>query len=169
MSRRAMTLVMIAALCVGSCSFTPEVTGVWRTQKGDGLSWPALGFQGRVELVVGQYGQAVAGMLRLYDEDRDFKENYLFAACPCLYLDRASFDGETLVFDVTPCGSGAAEWSGRFEWSELDTGEFLTGNLAPKAAESGDTPTAEIVLRLADGMKLIKEEELNQECPAPTE
>jgi len=169
MTRRAATLVTILALCAGGCSFTPEVTGVWRSQEGAGLTWPALGFQGRVELVVGQYGQAVAGMLRLYEEGRDFKENYLFSVCPCLYLDRASFDDGTLVFDVTPCGADAAEWSGRFEWSELEAGEILMGTLAPKTPDSDDAPTAEFVLRLAGGTKLIKEDELNRECPPPTQ
>ncbi len=166
MSRRAVLFILLILLPCG-CSLTPEVTGVWRTEDAITVSWPMLDFQGRVELVLGQYGESVAGMLRLYEGDQDFKENYLFTTCPCLFLDRATFEDGTLIFDVTPCGVGAPEWSGRFDWSEVDNGEILVGALEPKNADAAELPTADFTLRLSGGKKLIKEDELNQQCPGP--
>ena len=166
MSRRAL-LMGFLIVATTSCSLTPEVDGVWRTEGGVKVSWPVVGFQGRMELVLGQYGEAVAGMLRLYEEGHEFKENYLFDACPCLFLDQASFDDGTLVFDVTVCGADAPEWSGRFEWSDGDGGETLTGFLEPKGTDTTDSPTKEFTLKFSGGKKLIKENELNQQCPGP--
>jgi hypothetical protein len=166
MIRRTAAFVLIV-LGAASCALNPEVDGVWRTEEGVTVSWPALDFQGRVEIVLGQFGEDVAGMLRLYEPDMDFKENYLFPACPCLFLDRASFDDGVLVFDVTPCGTDAGVWSGRFEWTEVEGGEILVGFLEPKAIGEGDVPTATFTLRFSGGKKLIKEDELNQECPGP--
>jgi len=167
MSRLIAPFILLALL-TSACSFDPEVAGVWRTEESITVSWPVLGFQGRVELVLGQYGEAVAGMLRLYESGMEFKENYLFMACPCLFLDQATFDSGTLVFDVIPCGAEMTEWSGRFEWSEGDGGEILVGTLEPKMPEAGEQPTPEFTLRFSGGKKLIKEDELNQECPGPT-
>ncbi|MFH1532091.1 MAG: hypothetical protein ABIK09_15305 [Pseudomonadota bacterium] len=167
MSRLAAPFLLLA-LAASACSFDPEVTGVWRTEDGATVSWPVLEFQGRVELVLGQYGEAVAGMLRLYEPEMEFKEIYLFPACPCLFLDQATFDNGTLVFDVIPCGAEATEWSGRFEWSEGDGGEILVGTLEPKVPAAGMEPTLQFKLRFSGGKKLIKEDELNQECPGPT-
>lgn len=169
MSRILSIGLILATLSGGGCSLVPEITGVWRTKEGATVSWPALGFEGRVELVVGQYGEDVAGMLRFYEKDQEFKVNYLFEPCPCLYLDSASFDDSTLVFDVTPCGEDTVEWSGRFEWSEVESGEILTGFLEPKDPEGGVPPTADFELRFSGGNKLIKENELNQECPISTQ
>lgn len=166
---RCVVLTLAFALFTASCALDPVVDGVWRTEEGVTVSWPALGFQGRVEIVLGQYGEDVAGMLRLYEADMDFKENYLFPVCPCLFLERASFDDGTLVFDVTPCGAGLGEWSGRFDWSEVDGGEILVGALEPRNINGDQVATAEFTLRFSGGKKLIKEDELNQECPGPTQ
>ena len=165
MSRAAAILGLVL---LAGCSLDPEVTGVWRSVEGTKVSWEVLEFEGRVELVLGQYGEAVAGMLRLYEDAPDFKENYLFTSCPCLYLDRASFDSGTLLFDVTPCGDDVEEWSGRFEWSEADGGEVLVGVLTAKNPDSTAAATGEFTVRYSGGKKLIKEDELDQECPAPT-
>lgn len=165
---RILSIALILATLAGGCSLVPEITGVWRTQEGVTVTWPALDFEGRVELVVGQYGHDVAGMLRLFQDGKEFKDNYLFGPCPCLFLEAASFDDSALVFDVILCGDDAAEWSGRFEWREEDSGEILTGALEPRnpgGAGGDDIATAEFVLVYAGGKKLIKEDELNQECP----
>ena len=165
--RRTLALSLLLLVCAAGCALDPEIDGVRRTEEGVTVSWPALEFQGRVEVVVGQYGEDVAGMLRLYQPDQDFKENYLFPTCPCLFLDQASFDSGTLVFDVTPCGPDKGEWFGRFEWSEVDGGETLVGTLEPKLTEDGHVATKTFTLRFSGGKKLIKEDELNQECPSP--
>ncbi len=162
---RILSMVFILAMFSGGCSLVPEITGVWRTQEGVTVAWPELGFEGRLELVMGQYGHDVAGMLRLFQDGKEFKDNYLFESCPCLFLDAASFDDSALVFDVTLCGDDADEWSGRFEWSEGDNDEFLSGALEPRNSGGDGVATADFILVFFGGKKLIKEDELNQECP----
>ena len=169
MSRAAPSLVLLMLSVVG-CGLNPEVNGVWRTEDGEVVSWAELEFEGRVELVLGQYGDAVAGALRLFEKDQDFKEPFIFPDCPCLFLERASFDDGVLVFDLdlTRCGGDVGEWSGRFEWSENDGGvEILTGALEPKDPEGTGASTQTFVLRYSGGNKKIKEDELNQECLGP--
>jgi len=162
-------LASLVLLTAAGCGLLPEdLTGVWRSGEGVTVSWPVLGFQGRVEVVIGQFGRDAAGMLRLFVEEGEFKDNFLFEPCPCMYLDRVSSDDGALLFDVLPCGSEEV-WSGRFDWTRRDGAEVLEGRFEILDDDSGAQSTQDFVLHLAGSEKLIKERELNQGCPAPTE
>lgn len=168
-------LIALAALLITGCGDIPDITGVWHSKDGVAVSWPQGGeFRGRVELVVGQYGEAIAGMIRLYREGKDFKENYLYLQCPCSYLERASFDGHVLIFDVIHCitadgagdSIGGYEWSGVFSLIDRDGDDELSGWLEARTTNvAGVIPSSDVfALKKSGDGKVLQMEELNLGC-----
>jgi hypothetical protein len=172
MGRVILCLAFISILA--SCGGEEDLTGVWRTDSGVTVSWPEGGeFSGRIELVFGQYGSSVAGIMRLYQAGEEFKDNYLYSSCPCTYMEQASFDGEVLVFDVKACVMNdgeqhpfvSSEWFGRFYYIDEGGGQ-LSGRLEAADRAAGDIVGRSQLFSLSKtgDEKTIRMEELNLGC-----
>lgn len=83
-----------------ACAPSDIFSGRWRSDGERAAEGPLFG--GRVELVMGQFGDDVAGVIRLYEDP-------VFAVpaegCNCLYLAGGNAQGSdlTLVLDLAAC------------------------------------------------------------------
>ncbi len=93
-------LLLALSLLVAGCGATEEFSGRWRSDPDRAQGGPVL--HGRVELLLGQYGEDVAGLIRLW-----LDPSYVVAltTCPCIYLDGGTGDGDRLrlVPDLESC------------------------------------------------------------------
>jgi hypothetical protein len=141
------------------CSFEPEVDGIWQTSSDSAVDLSALlgeGEKGHVQLVAVQYGKEVAGLVQLFTQS--FNPSDLHTDCPCLYLDKAVFKGDSLSFSVTGCDG--APRVGAFSL-DPDNEDRLRGTL--RDPNGGDPGEDWVLLRVGD-RKQIREEGLERGC-----
>ncbi len=151
----------LAVILLG-CSSGPNVDGVWQTPSSDTpVSLDALfpGYDGRLQLALGQYGKDVAGTLRLYTTA--FSLSHQFETCPCAYVERGEFQGNVFTFSFEACGGN--RFIGVFEKGDDGDNETLRGVIQD---EKGVPLTEELTFARVGDDNQILEEELNQGCPA---
>jgi len=140
-ARRALAALALSAALLSGCSDSHLVTGSFRSAESvvvAGLSGTAEGVW--VELVLGQYGPDVAGIIRFYD-DPDFILP-VEGLCPCRFLVDGRFDSPVLVFAFPNPSPGCATkdelLAGRLEASP--DGDTLVGRLG-RSLEEGEVYT----------------------------
>lgn len=130
--KRIQSLVFALALGALACSDAHLVTGVYRSQQAVVLE-DVAGFEGDgvyVELVFGQYGPDVAGLVRFYGDS-----NFLFPAsggCDCRFIQEGRYDADDRAVLFTflgpvSCDDSAPLLGARLEADE--TGDVLRGRL----------------------------------------
>jgi len=148
-------------LAGAGCSDAHLVTGVYRSQQAVVLD-DIPGFAGDglfVEIVLGQYGPDVTGLVRFY---RD--ANFLFAApggCDCRFVQEGRYDDGVVLLAFpgpVPCDDSAMLVGARLQADE--TGDRLEGRLGtaldagPAWAFDRVVPEAE----MTDGHKACEEQ-----------
>ncbi len=124
-------LGLVAAMAVAAgCTDSRLLTGVYRTTAEapvvvDGV--PGLEGGAYLELVLGEYGPDVAGIIRFY-ADPDFIQT-IGGVCHCRFLTKGRFEGGVLVFaflDPSSCSQATVDLiSARL--TESDNGDTLEG------------------------------------------
>jgi hypothetical protein len=120
-----LALLLVAAF---GCSDSHLVTGVYRSEQPVVLDdIPGFGGDGvYVELVLGQYGPDVTGLVRFFRDG-----NFLFAApggCDCRFVQDGRYDHGEVLFSFTgpvPCDDTAPLVGVRLQPD--DTGDVLRG------------------------------------------
>ena len=152
-------VVLWCAALLTSCSFEPEIDGVWRTSDDSAVDLSVLlgdGEEGYVQLVAVQYEREVAGLVQFFTQS--FNPSDLRTECPCLYLDKAAFRGDSLSFSVTGCDG--APRVGVFTL-DPENEDRLRGTLRDPSRES---PGEDWVLVRVGDRKQIREEGLERGC-----
>jgi hypothetical protein len=139
-------LLLALSLLGAGCGEDEVFTGRWRSDPDKAQEGPVL--QGRVELLLGQYGEDVAGVIRQWLDPAYVVPH---TTCPCLYLKGGRGEGFrlTVVPDLSTC-------------SELDqafTGGVLldlrrTDNLQAEGSVFGidaETPLQELGFERIEG------------------
>ncbi len=152
-------LVLWCAALPISCSLEPEIDGIWRTSEDSAVDLSVLlgdGEEGHVQLVAVQYEKEVAGLVQFFSQS--FNPSDLRSDCPCLYLDKAAFKGDSLSFSVTGCDGGVRV--GEF-FVDPDNEDRLSGTLRdPNGGNGGE----DWVLRRVGDRKQIREDGLERGC-----
>ncbi|MCO4760893.1 MAG: hypothetical protein KC502_05275 [Myxococcales bacterium] len=137
-------MVTFVALCSGGCDSSNVLGGVWRAvgpPTGDVLIGRGLGGKSRpgVELVLGQYGSSVSGLLRFYrSPDYDVPRQAAAPSfeCACAFVHNGTWnaDSDRLSFTLNGCLPGAATKEQLFVRGNfvLDPGNssVMTGTIA---------------------------------------
>jgi hypothetical protein len=125
--RSAVLALAFAALLAG-CSDSHLVTGAFRSTEPvvvEGV--PGLDDGAWMELVLGQYGPDIAGIIR-FRADKDIPIP-LEGLCPCRFLIDGRFDAGVLVFafeNPSPCATKATELLAA-RLTAFDDGDTLIG------------------------------------------
>lgn len=119
-------LGLVAAMAVAAgCTDSRLLTGVYRSTAPAAVEGvPGLANGANIELVLGQYGPDIAGIIRFY-EGPGFIQ-YPDGVCRCRFLTKGRFEGGVLVFGfLNPSGCAT------------DTVELISASL--KESDGGDT------------------------------
>lgn len=125
---RAAPLLILLTVAASACSDSHLVTGVYRSEQPVVLEdVPGFGGDGLyVELVLGQFGPDVTGLVRFFRDG-----NFLFAApggCDCRFVQDGRYDHGEVLFSFrgpVPCDETAPLVGGRLQPD--DTGDALGG------------------------------------------
>ncbi len=116
--RAVMAMLALVAAAAAGCTDSRLLTGVYRSSPPapapatPGTIEGVAGLEGDVyvELVLGQYGTDVVGIIRFFS-NRDFTDR-IGGTCNCRFLTEGRFDGQFLVFAFTnpsPCAAALTD------------------------------------------------------------
>lgn len=138
-----------ALLCLASaCTASTDVEGVWRAKpKENPLVFNASGDPIGIEIVIGEYGPDVTGVVHFYrTQTFDLKQSALtpLNQCACAYLHDGGIDlsTNTLHFRLRGCIPGAATHAELPIYGQLtlDNTGNLTGTLTDETAGGAVLP-----------------------------
>jgi len=136
-------IALAALACLASaCTANTDVEGVWRAKpKANSLVYNVSGEPIGIEIVIGEYGPDVTGVVHFYrTQTFDSKQSALspLNQCACAYLHDGGIDlsAKTLHFRLRGCVPGAATHAELPIYGELtlDTDANLTGTLTVETA-----------------------------------
>ena len=93
-------LALSLSLLAAACGPTEEFSGRWRSDPDKAQEGPVL--QGRIEILLGQYGEDAAGIIRQWLDPAYVVPH---TTCACIYLKGGRGEGDrlTLVPDLGDC------------------------------------------------------------------